>query len=41
MKEHSGLLRSRIFPKLVVDVKVLLRGGGAEVLATLQKHLRR
>ena len=41
MKEHSGLLRSRIFPKLVLDVKALLRGDGAKVLATLQKHLRR
>ena len=41
MNEHSRLLRSRIFPKLVLDVKALLRGGGAKVLATLQKHLRR
>ncbi len=38
-KERAGLLASRIFPKLVLDVRALLRGDGAKVLAVLSEHL--
>ena len=41
LKERAGLLTSRIFPRLVLDTRALLRGDGAKVLATLRKHLRR
>ena len=39
MKERSGVLVSRIFPKLALDVKAMLKLDGAKVLATLRRHL--
>ena len=41
MKPRHGILTSRIFPKLALDVKALLRLDGAKVLATLQRRLAR
>ena len=39
MKERSGVIVSRIFPKLALDVKAMLKLDGAKVLATLRRHL--
>lgn len=39
LKGRSGILVSRVFPKLALDVKALLKLDGAKVLATLQRHL--
>lgn len=39
IKERSGVLFSRVFPKLALDVKALLELDGAKVLATLQRRL--
>jgi hypothetical protein len=41
MKEPGGIVSSRIFPKLALDVKALLKLDGAKVLATLRRHLGR
>ena len=41
MKERSGVIVSRIFPKLALDVKAILKLDGAKVLATLRRHLGR
>lgn len=38
-KERGGVIVSRVFPKLALDVKALLKRDGAKVLATLQRHL--
>ena len=39
MKERSGVVVSRVFPKLALDVKAMLKLDGAKVLATLRRHL--
>ena len=39
MKERGGVIVSRIFPKLALDVKAMLKLDGAKVLATLRRHL--
>ena len=39
MKERSGVVVSRVFPKLALDVKAVLKLDGAKVLATLRRHL--
>ena len=39
MKERSGVIVSRVFPKLALDVKAMLKLDGAKVLATLRRHL--
>jgi Uma2 family endonuclease len=38
-KERAGMLSSRVFPRLVLNVRALLRGDGAKVLATLREQL--
>ena len=38
MKERSGIVVSRVFPKLTLDVKAMLKLDGAKVLATLRRH---
>lgn len=40
-KERAGMLASRVFPKLVLDVRALLRGDGAKVLDTLRAQFGR
>jgi len=37
--DARGLLRSRVFPGLTLDVKALLSGHGAKLLSTLQRGL--
>ena len=39
MKERGGVVVSRVFPKLALDVKAVLKLDGAKVLATLRRHL--
>jgi hypothetical protein len=39
LKHRSGVLVSRVFPKLALDVKALLKLDGAKVLATLQRRM--
>ncbi len=39
MKERAGVVVSRVFPKLALDVKAALKLDGAKVLATLRRHL--
>jgi Uma2 family endonuclease len=41
LTERSGLLKSRVFPGLTLDVKALLAMKGARVLAVQQRHLRK
>jgi len=41
LKEHAGVVVSRVFPRLALDTRALLRGDGAKVLATLRKQLAR
>ena len=41
IKEHAGVLVSRVFPRLALDTRALLRGDGAKVLRTLRKRLAR
>ncbi len=36
-KEHTGRLSSKVFPGLVLDVKALLRGDKAKVLAARRR----
>ena len=39
MKERSGVVVSRLFPKLALNVKAALKLEGAKVLATLRRYL--
>ena len=39
MKDRSGVILSRVFPKLALNVKAMLKLDGAKVLATLRRHL--
>lgn len=39
MKPHNGIVESRIFPKLALNLKALLNRDGAKVLATLERRL--
>ena len=39
MKERSGVIVSRVFPKLALDVKAALKLDGAKILATLRRRL--
>jgi Uma2 family endonuclease len=39
--EKSGLLKSRVFPGLTLEVKALLAMNGARVLAAQQRHLKK
>ena len=39
MKDRSGVIVSRVFPKLALDVKAALKLDGAKILATLRRRL--
>ena len=39
MKERGGVIVSRVFPKLALDVKAMLKFDGAKVPATLRRRL--
>ncbi len=39
LKPRNGILESRVFPKLALDVKALIKRDGAKVLATLERRL--
>ncbi len=41
LAERAGLLKSRVFPSLTLDIKALLAMNGARVLAVQQRYLKK